>query len=71
MAAQLDRMRSAASSQQNILNNMPALLPERRFLTDKEMQSREADVQLWLSEILPVSPVTGRPYKAKDMTLTM
>jgi hypothetical protein len=71
MSAQLESMRSAASSQQNILNNMPALLPERRFLTDKEMQSREADVQAWLSEILPVSPVTGRPYKPRQMTITM
>ena len=64
MKGQLERMGKAASSQQHILDNMPALLPGRAFLKDKEMQAREAEVQDWLAGVLPQSPVSGRAYRA-------
>jgi hypothetical protein len=64
MSQHLQRMASTASSQQHILANFPALLDERKFLTDKEMLAREADVQDWLAGLRKVSPVTGKPYKA-------
>ena len=64
MKDQLERMAGTASSQQHILANFPDLLDGRKFLTNKEMQSREADVQDWLAGLRRVSPVTGKPYKA-------
>lgn len=71
MDAHLQRMQEVASSQQHILESLPGLLPNRQFLTDKEMISREADVQDWLSNLLPTSPVTGQPYKATVVTIKM
>lgn len=64
MQGQFDLMSQAASSQQHILSSLPALLPNRAFATDKELVAREADVQDWLAGIRPVSPVTGKAYKA-------
>ena len=69
MTRQLSAMSEAASSQQHILDQLPGLLPKRRFLNDKEIVSREADVQDWLKDILPTSPVTGKPYKATVLTI--
>lgn len=63
MQAQLGRMKEAASGQQHILVGLPGLLPGRQFLTDKELVRRTADVQDLLGSLLPVSPVSGRPYK--------
>lgn len=64
MKDQLQRMAQVASSQQHILDRMPGLLAGRKFLTDKELVAREADVQDLLRGIRPTSPVTGRPYRA-------
>lgn len=64
MQAHLLHMTQIASSQQNILAQLPGLLANRRFLTDKELTARERDVQDGLAKLLPASPVTGRPYKA-------
>ncbi|MBF9220224.1 hypothetical protein [Hymenobacter ruricola] len=69
MANVYGRMRDAASSQQHILEQFPALLPHQQFLKDKELVSREADVQDWLKDVLPASPVTGKPYKATVLTI--
>ncbi len=63
MQAQLRRMKDAASGQQHILDDLPALLPGRIFLTDKNMARRSADVQDLLGGLLPASPVSGRPYQ--------
>ena len=63
MQGQFERMAQAASSQQHILANMPGLLPGRKFLTDKEMLARDAEVQDWLAGLRKTSPVTGRPYR--------
>lgn len=71
MQGQLARMASTASSQQHILANFPALLDGRKFLSDREMQSREADVQDWLAGLRRVSPVTGKPYKATVMEIKL
>lgn len=64
MKDQLQRMAQVASSQQHILDRMPTLLAGRKFLTDKELVAREADVQDLLRGLRPTSPVTGRPYRA-------
>ncbi|QKG55446.1 hypothetical protein GKZ68_01595 [Hymenobacter sp. BRD128] len=71
MRDQLDRMASTASSQQHILANFPELLAGRKFLTDKEMQAREADVQDWLAGLRQVSPVTGKPYRATVLEIKL
>ena len=63
MQGQFERMAKAASSQQHILSSMPGLLPGRKFLTDKEILAREAEVQDWLAGLRKTSPVTGRPYR--------
>jgi len=64
MRAQYQRMKLAASSQQHVLSRLPGLLPERRFLTDKELLARDAEVQDWLAGLRKTSPVTGRAYRA-------
>ncbi|MDO7888112.1 hypothetical protein [Hymenobacter cheonanensis] len=71
MKDQLGRMASTASSQQHILANFPALLDGRKFLTDKEMNAREADVQDWLAGLRKVSPVTGKAYKATVLQIKL
>ncbi|GAA4493423.1 hypothetical protein GCM10023172_01930 [Hymenobacter ginsengisoli] len=71
MKDQLERMASTASSQQHILANFPGLLDGHKFLTDKEMVSREADVQDWLAGLRKVSPVTGKPYKATVLEIKL
>ena len=63
MQAQLGRMKNAASGQQHILSDLPALLPGRLFLTNKDMVQRTAEVQDLVGGLLPVSPVSGRPYQ--------
>ena len=63
LQAQVRRMKDAASGQQHILDDLPTLLLERRFLADKDMTKRAADVQDLLGGLLPASPVSGRPYK--------
>ena len=64
MTDHVERMSKVASSQQHLLADLPALLPNRQYLTHKETLAREAEVQDLLREVLPVSPVTGRPYRA-------
>lgn len=71
MQAQFRNMGQAASSQQHILESLPDLLPEKKFLTDKELTAREAEVQDWLATLLPTSPVTGQPYKATVLKIRM
>ncbi|WP_460555998.1 hypothetical protein [Hymenobacter daeguensis] len=71
MQRQLELMLDVASSQQHLLEMYPDLLPNRRFASDKEATARGEDVQYWMHDLLPVSPVTGRPYKAKAVTLHM
>ena len=63
MKAQLARMGEAASSQQHILDVMPGLLPGQKFRTDNELTGRAEDVQDLVGGLLPVSPVSGQPYK--------
>ena len=63
LQAQVRRMKDAASGQQHILADLPALLPEGRFRTDNELVSRTADVQDAVGGLVPVSPVSGQPYK--------
>ncbi|MDO7849479.1 hypothetical protein Q5H92_24150 [Hymenobacter sp. M29] len=69
MARHFERMRETASSQQHILEQFPDLLANKQFLKDKELVSREADVQDWMKDVLPTSPVTGKPYKATVLTV--
>ncbi|MDJ0366893.1 hypothetical protein QMK33_17210 [Hymenobacter sp. H14-R3] len=71
MQGQLALMRQAASSQQHILANLPALLPNRAFATDKELVARGTDVQDWLAGIRRVSPVTGKAYKATVLEIKL
>lgn len=63
MAKQLDRMASVASSQQHILSLFPGLLLDKKFLTHRELNARETDVQAWMADLRKVSPITGRPYR--------
>ncbi|TPG67602.1 hypothetical protein [Hymenobacter nivis] len=63
LKAQLQRMNDAASGQQHILTDLPALLPEDRFRSDKEIVNRTLDVQDAMGGLVPVSPVSGQPYK--------
>ncbi|GAB3637659.1 hypothetical protein GCM10027422_32490 [Hymenobacter arcticus] len=71
MQGQFDLMGQVASSQQHVLANLPALLPNRAFTTDKELVARGADVQDWLAGIRQVSPVTGRAYKATVLEIKL
>jgi len=64
MQAQYQRMKLAASSQQHVLSRLPGLLPEHKFLADKELLARDAEVQDWLAGLRKTSPVTGHPYRA-------
>ena len=64
MQAQFKNMALVASSQQHILDRLPGLLPERKFLTDKELTAREAEVQDWMTGVRRLSPVTGKAYQA-------
>ena len=64
MQADYDHMARAASSQQHILDLLPAKLTNREFLKDEEIVARENEVQDYLAKLLPASPVTGRPYRA-------
>ena len=63
MQSQFDLMVKAASNQQHILDKLPDLLLGRKFLTDREMVSRTAEVQDIVGSLVRVSPVSGRPYK--------
>lgn len=65
------RMAKVASSQQHILSNLPGLLPERKFLTDKELQARDAETQDWLAGLQPTSPVTGKAYRVTVLQMKM
>jgi hypothetical protein len=71
MQAQYRRMGLAASSQQHVLDRLPNLLPERKFLTDKELLARDAEVQDWLAGVRATSPVTGRPYRATILKMKL
>jgi len=71
MQKQFERMGQVASSQQHILARLPSQLPGRKFLTDKELQARDADVQAWLADLRPVSPVTGQRYRTTVMTIKL
>ena len=57
-------MQEVAGSQQHILERLPDLLPQKKFLNDKELNARDTEVQDWLRVLRPASPVTGKPYKA-------
>ncbi|OGX81592.1 hypothetical protein [Hymenobacter coccineus] len=63
LQAQVKRMGEAASGQQHILTDLPDLLPEDRFRGDKEIVNRTLDVQDAVGGLVPVSPVSGQPYK--------
>lgn len=63
MQAQYERMGQIASSQQHILHNLPDMLADKSFLTDKEMVARDTEVQDWLADLRPISPVTGKRYR--------
>jgi hypothetical protein len=71
MQGQFDLMGQVASSQQHVLTNLPALLPDRAFATDKELVARGADVQDWMAGIRQVSPVTGKAYKATVLEIKL
>ena len=71
MKEQLQRMAQIAGNQQHILDRMPSQLPGGKFLKDKELVSREGDVQDLLRGLRPVSPVTGRPYRATVLQARM
>ena len=71
MQQQVQYMSDVAGSQQHILEKLPDLLPQRRFLTDKELNARNADVQGWLKEVRPTSPVTGKPYEVPNITIRL
>jgi len=64
MQAQYERMGKVASSQQHVLAKLPGMLDDKEFLTDKEMVARDNEVQDWLAGLRPVSPVTGKAYRA-------
>ncbi|GAA4053325.1 hypothetical protein GCM10022409_45300 [Hymenobacter glaciei] len=71
MQEDFQRMQEVASSQQHVLERMPDLLPQRQFLTDKELNARGAEVQDWLRVLCPASPVTGKAYKATVIKMQM
>ena len=71
MQEDFQRMQRVASSQQHVLERMPDLLPQRRFLQDKELNARDTEVQDWLRGLRPASPVTGKAYKATVLRLRM
>lgn len=71
MQRHLELMADVASSQQHLLEMYPDLLPKRRFASNKEATARVDDVQYWMHDLLPVSPVTKQPYKVKSVTLHM
>jgi len=71
MQKQFERMGQVASSQQHILSRLPGQLAGRKFLTDKELQARDADVQAWLADLRPVSPVTGQRYHTTVMAIKL
>ncbi|OGX85747.1 hypothetical protein [Hymenobacter glacialis] len=63
MTRQVEHMGKVASNQQHILHRLPDLLADNEYKWDKEMLSRTAEVEDLMAGILPVSPVSGRPYK--------
>lgn len=71
MQEDFQRMQKAASSQQHVLERMPDLLPQQAFRHDKELNARDAEVQDWLRELRPTSPVTGKKYKATVLKMHM
>ena len=71
MQEDFQRMQEVASSQQHVLERLPDLLPQRRFLKDKELNARDTEVQDWLRGLRPASPVTGKPYKATVIKMQM
>jgi hypothetical protein len=71
MQRHLELMSDVASSQQHLLEMYPDMLANRRFASDKEATSRTIDVQYWMHDLLPVSPVTKQPYKVKAVILHM
>ena len=71
MQEDFQRMQEVASSQQHILDRLPGLLPQRKFLQDKELTARDTEVQDWLRVLRPASPVTGKPYKATVIKMPM
>ncbi|MGI4738737.1 MAG: hypothetical protein ACRYG7_26500 [Janthinobacterium lividum] len=64
MKDQFERMGQVAASQQHVLDRLPSQLVGRKFLTDKELVARGTDIQDLMRGLRPVSPVTGRPYRA-------
>ena len=64
MQDQVQRMAQVASNQQHVLDRLPGLLPGRQFLGDEELKGRQAEVEDIMRGITPISPVTGRPYRA-------
>jgi hypothetical protein len=71
MSERLQRMAKTASSQQHILASLPGLLPENKFLKDKELVARDAETQDWLAGLRRVSPVTGKPYRVTVIEMKM
>ena len=71
MQEDFQRMQEVASSQQHVLERLPDLLPQRKFLKDKELKARDTEVQDWLRALRPASPVTGKAYKATVLKMRM
>ncbi|WP_460504200.1 hypothetical protein, partial [Hymenobacter agri] len=71
MQDDFQRMQKAGSSQQHVLERLPDLLPKQAFLHDRELNARDAEVQDWLRELRPTSPVTGKKYKATVLKMHM
>ena len=71
MQEDFQRMQEVASSQQHVLERLPDLLPQGRFLKDKELNARDTEVQDWLRVLRPASPVTGKAYKATVLKMQM
>ena len=71
MQEDFQRMQKVASSQQHVLERLPDLLPQGRFLKDKELNARDTEVQDWLRVLRPASPVTGKANKATVLKMQM
>lgn len=63
MADHLKRMGSAASIQQYVMADLPGFVAAGQVLATPAQRQRNEELQDILSGLLPVSPVTGRPYQ--------
>jgi hypothetical protein len=63
MTEHLDWMGRVASHQQHIMADLPDLVAKQELLTTPEFIKRDDEVQDLMSGLLPMSPVTGKPYR--------